>query len=145
MTLRRGAAALLATIVLILGGTLIPAGLPLATAPAAAASGLTTTADTRYVVDPTARRVHVAVTLVATNHLKDTKTRRFFFDRSFMAVPPGSTGFPIRTSGASPPLAATARRSSSPPLPLHLGQHPAAGARRAVSLPFDIPRPARPA
>jgi len=141
MSLRRGTAGLLATLVLVLGGALIPAGLPLAAAPVAAASGLSTTADARYVVDPAARRVHVTVALVATNHLKDTKTRRFFFDRSFMAVPPGSTGFRITSSGASPRVAATARRSSYTLLRIDFGKQLAAGASRAFSIAFDIPDP----
>ena len=62
--------------------------------------GLTTTADARYVVDPATHRVHVSVALSATNHLNDTKTHRYFFDRSFMAVPPGTANFKISSPGA---------------------------------------------
>ena len=69
--------------------------------------------DARYVVDPAVRKVHVAVALSATNHLKDTKTHRYYFDRSFMAVPPGTTGFKVTSSGVTPARRATLRATWS--------------------------------
>src|SRR6185503_11618725 len=87
--------ALIAAAVLTPLAAVLPAGVPGAAQDVAAASGLTTTADARYVVDPTTHRVHVSVALKATNGLKDTKTHRYFFDRSFMAVPPGTANFKI--------------------------------------------------
>src|SRR5439155_1557840 len=74
---RRVVGSLFAAAFLVAAGALLPAGLPGAAPPVAAASGLTTTADARYVVDPGKHAVHVTVALSATNHLKDTKTHRY--------------------------------------------------------------------
>ncbi|HET9615520.1 MAG TPA: hypothetical protein VFP22_11970 [Candidatus Limnocylindrales bacterium] len=120
---------------------LVPAGLPGAAPSVVAASGLTTTADARYVVDPAAHRVHVSVALSATNHLKDTKTHRYYFDRSFMAVPPGATGFRISSGGAAPKVAATSRRPTYTLLRIDFGKQLAAGATRIFNLTFDLPDP----
>jgi hypothetical protein len=137
----RAIAALAAVFVLSFGASLAPVGVPGAAPAVAAASGLTTTADARYVVDPAAHRVHVAVTLAATNHLKDTKTRRYFFDRAFMSVPPGTTGFKVSSAGASPRVTATARKSTYTLLRIDFGKQLAAGATRTFTLTFDIPDP----
>ena len=137
----RALAASAAAFALVLVAGLAPAGLPGAATPVSAGTGLTTTADARYVVDPAAHRVHVAVALSATNHLKDTKTRRYFFDRSFMSVPPGATGFKITSAGAAPRVVATARHSTYTLLQIDFGKQLAAGATRAFSLTFDIPDP----
>ena len=53
---------------------------------------LTLVTDARYDVQPTQRRVRVTVDLTATNHLKDTKTKRYYFDHAFLAVQPGTSG-----------------------------------------------------
>src|SRR4051812_15701855 len=81
-------AAILAPLLGTLGGS--PFRAPIADA---ASTGLTMTADTRYVVDPAKHRVHVSATLVATNHRTNTKTHLFYFDRAYLAVQPGTTGF----------------------------------------------------
>ena len=92
--------AILAAVVSTPARTLLPPGAPFAPPAAAAAStGLTTIADARYTVDPARRRVHVAVGLTATNHRTDTKTHRYFFDRAYLAVQPGTTGFRITSAG----------------------------------------------
>ena len=133
--------ALVAALLLTPLASLLPAGAPGAAPGAAAASGLTTTADARYTVDPKARRVHVAVALTATNHLKDTKTHRYFFDRSFMAVPPGTSNFKITSAGAKPKVAVTARKKTYTLIRIDFGKQLAAGASRAFTLTFDIPDP----
>jgi hypothetical protein len=133
--------ALAAAVVLTPLAALLPAGLPGAATEVAAASGLTTTADARYVVDPVTHRVHVSVALSATNRLKDTKTHRYFFERSYMAVPPGTTGFKITTSGATARVAVTARHTSYNLIRIDFGKPLAAGATRTFTLTFDIPDP----
>jgi hypothetical protein len=120
---------------------LVPVGLPGAAQPAAAAGGLTTTADAHYVVDPAKHRVHVSVTLAATNHLTDTKTRRYFFDRSYLAVPPGTNGFHVTSPGAAPKVAVAAKRKTYNLLRLDFGKQLAAGASRTFTITFDIPDP----
>ena len=108
----------------------LPAGLPGAAAEVAAATGLTTTADARYVVDPAAHRVRVSVSLSATNHLSDTKTRRYFFDRAYLAVPPHTTGFKVASSGAHPTISVAVRHSTYTLLRIAFGTHLAAGSSR---------------
>jgi hypothetical protein len=134
-------AALIAAVVLTPIAALAPVGVPGAAQDVAAASGLTTTADARYVVDPTTHRVHVSVALKATNGLKDTKTHRYFFDRSFMAVPPGTANFKIVSAGASPKVTVTARKPAYNLVRIDFGKQLAAGATRIFSLTFDITDP----
>jgi len=131
-------AAVLAAAALLPAAGVLPVGTPGAATRASAAAGLTTTADARYVVDPDAHRVHVAVTLAATNHLADTKTHRYFFDRAFLAVPPSTSAFKITSSGASPRVAVTVRHSTYNLLRIDFGKQLAAGATRTFNLSFDI-------
>ena len=59
----------------------------LAPAPAAAARpNLTMVGETTYDVLPEEGRIAVTVRLTATNHLKNTSTRRFFFRTGFLTV-----------------------------------------------------------
>ena len=46
-----------------------------------------------------ARRVHVTVQLTATNHLKDTATRRYYCDRAALAADPDSRFARLLTTG----------------------------------------------
>ncbi|MEA2519394.1 MAG: hypothetical protein QOF49_1474, partial [Chloroflexota bacterium] len=120
---------------------LLPATLPGAAQPAAAATatGLTMTADARYDVDPAAHRVHVRVQLTAINHLKDTKTHRYFFDRAFLAVQPGTVNFKIASTGAKPRVGVQTKRSTYNLLRIDFGKQLAAGASQTLALTFDIP------
>ncbi len=138
---RLAAATLVAALSLVSVTALLPAGAPGAPGDVAAASGLTTTADARYVVDPATHKVHVTVALSATNHLADTKTRRYFFDRAFLSVPPGTTGFKISSAGAAPKVTATARHKTYNLLRIDFGKQLGAGATRTFSIRFDIPDP----
>ena len=62
-------------------------GSPIAAAPVRAATpDLTIVSDARYDVQPAQKRVRVTVALRLTNHLKDTATKRFYFDQAFLAV-----------------------------------------------------------
>jgi hypothetical protein len=131
----------LAALVLVALAAFGPAGLPGAPAPVAAASGLTTTADARYAVDTVKHAVHVTVALSATNHLKDTKTHRYYFDRAYLAVPPGTTGFRVSSPGTKPTVALAARHQTYNLLRIDFGKQLPAGASRAFSLAFDIPDP----
>jgi hypothetical protein len=140
--MRRLALAAFAVAILLMPALgVLPSGLPGAATDIAAATGLTTTADARYVVDPAAHRVHVSVALSATNHLSDTKTHRYFFDRAYLAVPPGTSGFKVSSAGAHPAVSVIARKSTYAMLRIAFGAHLAAGATRAFKLTFDIPDP----
>ena len=134
--------ALVAALVATPARALLPVGEPLAAPTAeAASSGLTMTADTRYTVDPAKRRVHVAVALSATNHRTDTKTRRFFFDRAFLAVQPGTTGFRVSSAGATPTVSVQRRTATYTLLRIDFGKQLGAGATRVFKLTFDITDP----
>ena len=135
------AAALILAVVLGPLAGLLPATLPGSAPSVAAASGLTMNADARYVVDPSKHRVHVRVQLTATNHLKDTKTRRYFFDSASLAVQPGTTDFKITSSGVTPRVRVQAKHTSYNLLRIDFGKQLPAGSSRTFILTFDIPDP----
>src|SRR5215212_6956117 len=68
----------------------------LGTAPVAGARpDLTLVGQATYDVRPDEGRVAVSVRLRATNHLRDTVTRRFFFRTAFLTVLPGTSHFRV--------------------------------------------------
>jgi hypothetical protein len=142
---RRGgllALALLAAVAATPAGALLPAGSPFAAATAAAAApALTMTADTRYTVDPLKRRVHVALALSATNHRHDTKTHRYYFDRAFLAVQPGTTAFKVTSPDAKPTVHVERKAKAYTLLRIDFGKRLPAGATRRFRLTFDIADP----
>ncbi|HET7703695.1 MAG TPA: hypothetical protein VFK35_09855 [Candidatus Limnocylindrales bacterium] len=129
--------ALLAALAAVPGIALVP-GTPFSATTAAAATGLTMTADARYVVDPAKKAVHVSVGLTATNHRTDTKTRRYFYDQAFLAVQPGTTNFRITSPGASPAVRVQRRTATYTLLRLDFGKQLGSGASRKLNLSFDI-------
>jgi hypothetical protein len=134
--------AFLAAIVSTPARALLPAEAPFAPPVAdAATTGLTMTADTRYTVDPAKRRVHVVVDLSATNHRSDTKTHRYFFDRMFLAVQPGTTGYKITSSGTKPTVRVDRKTATYVLLRIDFGKQLGAGATRDFKLTFDITDP----
>ena len=123
---------------------LLPAEAPLAAPSAAAATptnGLSMIADARYTVDPAKHRVHVAVGLTATNHRTDTKTHRYFFDRAFLAVQPGTTAFRITSAGIHPTVGVQSRTKTYTLLRIDFGKQLGAGGTRLFNLAFDITDP----
>ena len=136
MRVRR--AALVAGLLAALGAVLAPA----AAAPTLAADpGLTIVSDATYIVDPDHAAVHVTVNLTAVNHLKDTKTKLYFFDKAYLAVPPNTAGFKIagRTGGPSVHVAAVKRDHTL--LRIDFGKRLPAGSSRGMTLTFDIRDP----
>ena len=134
---RRIVAALLAVVVAA-GIAFAP---PLAREAYAATPDLTLVGDARYEVDPAHSRVRVTVALVATNHLRDTATRRFYFDRAFLPVLPGTTGFRISSATGKPSITVTRRRPDYTLLQLNLGQRIFSGKSASFQLRFDLPDP----
>jgi hypothetical protein len=131
-----------ATLGLVLLAALAGALAPTAAAPAlAAGSGLTVVSDATYIVDPDHAAVHVAVNLSAVNHLKDTKTRVYFFDRVFLAVPPNTGGFKISARNASPAVRVAATKADYTLLRIDFGKRLPAGSSRGMTLTFDITDP----
>ena len=135
---RRAAPAILAAC-LALG--LLAAPTPLVVPAVRAADDLTITADAAYLVVPDEARVRVTVDLLATNHLKDTATRRYYFDRAFMTVQPGTTNFKITSETSDPSVRVSQTRSTHQVLAIGFGQRIAAGKSARFRLTFDLPDP----
>ena len=108
----------------------------------AAAPDLTIVSDARYDVQPDDRRVRVTLTLVLTNHLKDTVTRRYYFDEAFLAVLPNTTGHTLTWEGnGSPTVRVSKETADYTLLRLHLGQRLFSGKSATYTLRFDLPDP----
>jgi hypothetical protein len=69
----------------------------------AATPDLTIVSEARYDVQPTKHRVRVTLALTLTNRLKDTVTKRYYFDKAFLAVLPGVSGYSFTWAGAGNP------------------------------------------
>ena len=108
----------------------------------AATPDLTIVSSARYDVQPNRKRVHVTVNLTLTNRLKDTVTRRYYFDHAFLAVLPGSSRHALNWDGSGQPsVRVAARTKSSTLLRLDLGQRLGSGKTAAYRLTFDLQDP----
>ncbi|MFL5779153.1 MAG: hypothetical protein ACJ761_09445 [Chloroflexota bacterium] len=134
----RSLASLAFALVVAAGLVASPAGAP---AVRAASPDLTIVSDTRYDVQPDQRRVHVTADLTLTNHLRDTKTRRYFFDTAFLAVLPGTTGYRLTSSGRHPSASVSRRVKDYTLLRLNLGGRLTSGRSARFRLQFDLPDP----
>ena len=79
----------------------------------AAAPDLTIVTTARYDVQPEAHRVRVTLDMVLTNHLRDTTTKRYYFDRAFLSVQPGTSAFKLTWSGAGTPHVKVSKKTSA--------------------------------
>ncbi len=102
---------------------------------------LTLVTVSRYEVQPANRRVRVTVTITATNHLSDTATRRFYFERAFLAVLPGTSGFKITGSSGTPKVSISAAKPDHTLLRIDFGARLAAGKSTSLTLTFDLKDP----
>ncbi len=103
----------------------------------AADTDLTLVTDAAYEVRPDDRLVHVTVRIVARNHRSDTKTRRFYAERAYLAVQPGVSG--LRLSGAPGAKVRVARKTSGYTLlRIDLGKRLYGGSSRTYTLAFDL-------
>ena len=108
---RRGLGALLLAVVAATGLLAVPAGPAAPPEVRAARPDLTITADTTYTVQPDKQRVRVTVDMVLTNHLKDTKTKRYYFDEAFLDVMPRSSSFKLTRDGSGRPSVTVTKRT----------------------------------
>jgi hypothetical protein len=121
---------------LALTAAVVPA---LAPAPAAAATpGLTIRGDATYDVLPDEGRVAVTVQLSATNHLKNTVARRYFFRTAFLTIQPGTSGFGLTGETGAPKVSVHQATDSFTSLKLDFGTNLAAGKTTRLTLTFDI-------
>lgn len=108
----------------------------------AATPDLTIVTAARYDVQPAQKRVRVTVDLTLTNRLKDTKTRRYFFDHAFLAVLPGASGYRLTWEGGGRPSVSVARKTATHTLlRLNLAQDLASGRTAKYRLTFDLKDP----
>ncbi len=105
----------------------------------AAAPDLTIVSDARYDVQPTKNRVRVTLELTLANHLKDTVTKRYYFDKAFLAVLPGTSGYALTwTGGGTPAVRATKKTSDYTILQLDLPRRLYGQQSAHYTLRFDI-------
>jgi hypothetical protein len=108
----------------------------------AAQPDLTIVSDARYDVQPDQHRVRVNLTLVLTNHLKDTVTKRYYFDRAFLAVLPDTSGYKLTWAGSGTPEVHVSRKTADyTVLRLDLGQRLFSGKSATYKLRFDLVDP----
>lgn len=131
---------LLAAIVVALSGTALgPASRPV---PAQAAMpALILVTATTYEVLPDEGRVGVTVRITATNRLRDTVTRRFYYEEAFLTVPPGSSNFRLAAASGSPTVTETSRTDAGVLLRLRFGARLAARQSLDMTLTFDLADP----
>jgi hypothetical protein len=104
----------------------------------AAEPGLTVVTDATYTVRPEEGDVQVAVAMTARNRTSETRTRRFFFDHTFLAVQPGATN--LRISGPKGARVRAVRRTEdSTLLRVDFGSRLYSGKSATLELSFDLP------
>jgi hypothetical protein len=120
----------------------------------AATPDLTLVTDARYLVQPEKRRVHVIVDVTATNNHPDTVTATYYFDRGYLAVLPGTTGYrvaPLGSTTTSSPSTAKPSVSIASTAPgytllsIAFGRRLLSGQSMRLRLQFDLPDPGTPA
>jgi hypothetical protein len=107
----------------------------------AAAPALTLVTTTTYEVRPDEARVVATVRITATNTLKDTLTRRYFFDQGYLSVQPGTSNFALSAATGSPSVAVSSRSADGVLLRLRFGSRIAAGKSLDLTLTYDLADP----
>lgn len=127
-----------AAIAVLLGlGSLLAAPAPVA----AATPDLTMVTAATYDVLPDEGRVAVSVAVRATNHLKDTVTKQYFFKSGYLAVVPGASNVKLSGGPGTPTVSVASRQATYTLLRLNFGENLAAGATTELTLTFDIKDP----
>ena len=108
---------------------------------AAATPDLTLVGNARYYVQPDQSRVRVVVDLRATNHLRDTQVRRYYFDHAFLAVLPGTSAFKLTADKGSPTVGIKQKTRDYTLLQLNFGSRIYSGRSGSFELRFDLKDP----
>lgn len=105
----------------------------------AATPDLTIVTNARYDVQPDQHRVRVTIDMLLTNHLRDTATKRFYFDRAFLSVLPATSAFTLTWSGSGTPQAKVSKKTAAYTLvELDLAQRLFSGKSVSYRLVFDL-------
>jgi hypothetical protein len=130
---------LAALLIAVLAGSLSVLAAP---APVSAASpDLTLVTDARYLVEPEAAAVHVTVDITATNHRKDTATKRYWYDYAYLAVLPGTSGLKVSADGLAPSVKLSERTKDYDLLRISFGKKLMSGESLDLRLSFDLKDP----
>ncbi len=123
----------------LIAGTGLLAGPVAVTEVRAAAPDLTIVTSARYEVQPAQHRVRVTLDMVMTNHLRDTTTKRYYFDRAFLSVLPGTSGHKLSWSGAGTPRVKVSQKTATHSLlQLDLAARVYSGKSASYRLVFDL-------
>ncbi len=105
----------------------------------AASPDLTIVTTARYDVQPAQRRVRVTLDMVMTNHLRDTVTKRYYFDKAFLSVLPGTSGYQLSWSGTGKPSVRASKQTADYTLlQMNLPQRLYSGKTATYRLRFDL-------
>lgn len=115
---RAGALALAVGLAL---GMLLPVGLASTSPALAAATGPTVVTTARYAVQPAQARIRVTVDATITNPIPDTRTNRYAYSYTFLAVQPGIASPSIVKGPKGAAVRITSRSASSTMLRLDFG------------------------
>jgi hypothetical protein len=110
---------------------------PAASEVRAATPDLTIVSNANYQVRPDDRLVRVTVDMTMRNNLRDTATRRYYFDTAFLAVLPGTSRFRVSGPG-NPTVKATRRNDDYTLLRIKLGQRLFSRKSAKYKLTFDL-------
>lgn len=108
---------------------------------AAATPSLTLVGAASYDVLPEQGRVAVSVRLTATNRLKDSVTRRFFFRTAFVTVLPGTSSFSITGGAGNAKVSISSSTPEYTNLKIDLGANLPAGKSTTLALTFELKDP----
>jgi hypothetical protein len=105
----------------------------------AAAPDLTIVTDATYEVQPEQHRVQVTVDMVLTNHLRDTRSRRYYFDHAFIGVLPGASDYKVTWSGGGKPSVRVSKKTDKfTVLDVALGERIYSGKTAKYRLTFSL-------
>ncbi len=111
----------------------------LAPAPAlAAVPSLSMVGVTTYDVLPEEHRVAATVQLTATNHLKDTVTKRFTFKLGYVTVLPGVSNLKLTGENPGAKVSISSATNTYTNLKIEFGANLAAGKSTTLNLTFDV-------
>ena len=107
----------------------------------AATPDLTIVSSARYDVQPDKHRVRVTVDLTLHNRLRDTTTRRFYFDHAFLDVLPRVSNLKLTTAGKSASVRVVRKTKAYTRLQLNLASRLFSGKSVKYRLTFSITDP----
>jgi hypothetical protein len=94
--------------------------------------------DARYVVEPDHSRVRVSVALVVRNTRGETTTRRYWYDRAYLAVQPTATTPRVSGTGAAPSVRVARSAKDHRLLEIRLGRRLYSGQSTQLRLTFQL-------